>query len=87
MNAAMRLYSSTPKKMKDLSEIDDDDGKDDGGGDAKRVARMENWVTVIFAALVTVTIMSGMYTTITFSLLALCEWCPDIVLSVIVVVT
>mmetsp|Transcript_3541 Transcript_3541/g.8092 ORF Transcript_3541/g.8092 Transcript_3541/m.8092 type:complete len:242 (-) Transcript_3541:175-900(-) len=71
MNAAMRLYSSTPKKMKDLSEIDDDDGKDDGGGDAKRVARMENWVTVIFAALVTVTIMSGMYTTITFSLLAL----------------
>ena len=67
MNAAMRIYSSTPKKIKDISEIEDDDE------DAKRIAKIENWVTVVFAAMVTITIMSGMYTTITFSLLALCE--------------
>lgn len=65
MNAALRMFSSTPKKMKDLSEIKDDD--------EKKEAKIENWVTATFATLVTLTIMSGMYTTITFSLLALCK--------------
>ena len=63
MNAALRIFSSTPKKLQDLSEIKDED--------AKKLARVENYVTVAFSALVTITILSGMYTTITFSLLAL----------------
>lgn len=63
MNAALRIFSTTPKKMQDLTEIKDED--------AKKLAKIENYVTIAFSALVTVTILSGMYTTITFSLLAL----------------
>lgn len=63
MNAALRVFSSTPKKLKKIKELPE--------GAERRQALTENVATVIFSTLTVVTIMSGLYTTIVFPLMAL----------------
>lgn len=52
MNASLRLFASTPKKLKDGDKVD-------------------NVAKILFAILISISIMSGAYTTVVFSMLSL----------------
>ena len=64
MNGALRIFSSTPKKLVDISKME-------VGTEEMRVAKMENAATILFAVISTVTVLSGTFTTVIFSLMAL----------------
>jgi len=64
MNAGLRLYSATPKKMG--TESGPDDSADD-----KRRQKIENFTKVLFGFSVVASILAGAYTTVVFSLLGL----------------
>ena len=62
MNAALRVFGSTPKTIQELPEKE---------GPERRRVRAENIATVVFSASTCLSILCGLYTTIVFSMLAL----------------
>jgi len=65
LNAALRVYVIIPKEIKDTKYIDANDAS------AKMTTRIENIITVVASFSIVICILSAVYTTLVFSLIAL----------------